>query len=975
MAEARYSRIRQVICVAGIVVALCSLVDGKTIYVDDDTPISGDGSSWANAFKYLQDALTAAQGAEKPVEIRVAQGTCRPDQGGGIAMGDVKATFRLINGVTIRGGHAGRGQPDPNAWDPNEYETILSGDLDGDDASINDPRDLPGTIKGTNSNAVVSGSGTDRTAVLDGFTVTGCAQRHTYRNSSTPTPYGGLYNLAGSPTILNCTFTGNASGGMCNIAGSNPAVANCTFTRNYEAGMANDDSSPDVRDCTFADNPNRAMYNYRSGLSLVRCSFVGNTVAGTQSGGAIYSHQSDLTLSQCSFLHNFSRTSGGAIYADSNLALTDCIFTENAAKYSGAVFSGKGRLTARGCTFRGNSEKAVINESQIASVFKDCVFSGNSSTTDGGAVYVSNAEFQRCVFAGNSVWREGNLWSAGGAVCSSQSAVFDNCTFVHNRASRGCDVYAVCSALVCSVSMSNCIFRDSADPIYVNDPFETTLSVRYCDVQGGWAGEGNLDVDPLFADPGYWDPNGTPEDPSDDFFVEGDYHLKSQAGRWDPNSPGWVLDDVTSPCIDAGDPNSPVGEESFPNGGRVNVGAYGGTVEASKSLSLSSFSGKYGGGSGTEGDPYLIFTAEQFDAVGAEPADWDKHFKLMADIDLSGYPGHELHLLGVDETNPFSGVFDGDGHRISGLGRNSTKEYSSGALFGYLTGTVKAVGLIDPNVGGRLLYYTGTLVGDNHATVSNCYAHNVNVVGGGWYAGGLVGRNLGTIADCNSTGVVHDRSAGGLVGRNGGTITGSRSAAIVSGDDVIGGLVGSNVSGTISNSCSTGAVTGDDRTGGLVGHNYEGTITCCYSAAVVTGNDGVGGLVGENWQGLVTNCYSAANVTGDRLTAGLVGDSGGGAITNCYAVGPVIGRWPVGGVVSWRHDDDIVTGCFWDMETTGCEWSAAGTGKTTAQMQTAATFLSAGWDFLGETTNGTEDVWQIPQEPGYPRLLWEAGSK
>ncbi|MBN1507997.1 MAG: hypothetical protein JW955_14185, partial [Sedimentisphaerales bacterium] len=67
-------------------------------------------------------------------------------------------------------------------------------------------------------------------------------------------------------------------------------------------------------------------------------------------------------------------------------------------------------------------------------------------------------------------------------------------------------------------------------------------------------------------------------------WIDGDYHMKSLAGRWDPNQQRWVMDDVSSPCIDAGDPNTPVGEEPQPNGGRVNLGAYGGTAEASKSL-------------------------------------------------------------------------------------------------------------------------------------------------------------------------------------------------------------------------------------------------------------------------------------------------------------------------------------------------------------------------------------------------------
>jgi hypothetical protein len=95
--------------------------------------------------------------------------------------------------------------------------------------------------------------------------------------------------------------------------------------------------------------------------------------------------------------------------------------------------------------------------------------------------------------------------------------------------------------------------------------------------------EGNTSADPCFANPGSWDDNGTTGDPNDDTWVDGDYHLKSQAGRWDPSTEDWIVDDVTSPCIDAGDPNSPTGEEPFPNGGRVNMGAYGGTAEAGKS--------------------------------------------------------------------------------------------------------------------------------------------------------------------------------------------------------------------------------------------------------------------------------------------------------------------------------------------------------------------------------------------------------
>jgi hypothetical protein len=93
--------------------------------------------------------------------------------------------------------------------------------------------------------------------------------------------------------------------------------------------------------------------------------------------------------------------------------------------------------------------------------------------------------------------------------------------------------------------------------------------VTYSNVQSGWSGDGNIDMDPLFADPNH-----------------GDFHLKSHGGRWDPISQSWFVDDISSPCIDAGSPYESIGLERFPNGDRVNMGAYGGTQEASLSPRL-----------------------------------------------------------------------------------------------------------------------------------------------------------------------------------------------------------------------------------------------------------------------------------------------------------------------------------------------------------------------------------------------------
>ena len=93
-----------------LLTAICPAATGKIIYVDDDAVGLNDGSSWQNAYNLIQDALANANSAEKPVEIRVAQGIYKPDQGTGQTPGNRGATFRLINGVKLAGGYAGLGQ-------------------------------------------------------------------------------------------------------------------------------------------------------------------------------------------------------------------------------------------------------------------------------------------------------------------------------------------------------------------------------------------------------------------------------------------------------------------------------------------------------------------------------------------------------------------------------------------------------------------------------------------------------------------------------------------------------------------------------------------------------------------------------------------------------------------------------------------------------------------------------------------------
>ena len=182
-----------------------------------------------------------------------------------------------------------------------------------------------------------------------------------------------------------------------------------------------------------------------------------------------------------------------------------------------------------------------------------CTFMSNCSNLyGGGGIYNSdsNPNITNSIFIGNSTDYETGSGIYGG------NPILVNCTLTGNQAREGGAISRGEPTLI------NCIVWGNTSPQILSD-----ASVSFSNIQDGFPGEGNIDIDPLFADP-----------------ENGDYHLKSQGGRWNPNTQSWVIDDVTSPCIDAGDPNMPVGDESVPNGGIINMGAYGGTAEASKSV-------------------------------------------------------------------------------------------------------------------------------------------------------------------------------------------------------------------------------------------------------------------------------------------------------------------------------------------------------------------------------------------------------
>jgi hypothetical protein len=331
----------------------------------------------------------------------------------------------------------------------------------------------------------------------------------------------------------------------------------------------------------------------------------------------------------------------------------------------------------------------------------------------------------------------------------------------------------------------------------------------------------------------------------------------------------------------------------------------------------------FSGGTGEPNDPYQIALADQLFHLADHRHLWDKAYVLVNDINL--HPDQTPRApFSQAVIHRFAGIFDGNDHTISNL---MITGWSYLGLFGRL---------------------------ESSAQVFDLNVIDVNMIGSHGFVGGLA-----------------DYFVGGLAGYNDGSISGCYVTGIVNGYGSTGGLVGRN-HGSIANSYSTGTVIGSRRIGGLVGSNREGIISNSYSTGTVSGEYGVGGLVGNNWRGSITASYNTGTASGELSVGGLVGENSSGNITTSYSTGTVSGTGGfVGGLVGDKSNSSSVASSFWDMETSGFAVSGGGTGRTTTQMQTASTFLNAGWDFVGETANGTEDIWWIDEGKDYPRLWWE----
>ena len=382
------------------------------IYVKADATGSNNGSSWTNAFTNLQDALTAADAG---TEIWVASGTYTPSTN----PTDRNATFQLKNGVAIYGGFAGT-ETDRDQRDWSANLSVLSGDINGS-----------GNLTG-NSFTVVTGSGTNDSAMLDGFTITAgnanddapgapndgptrggggmvndlgsptLVNLHFSGNSAAENG-GGLYNTrSSSPTLINVSFSGNTSrlgGGIANFAGSNPTLTNVNFSGNtgrFGGGMTNESgSNPILTDVSFENNSAEenggGMRNTAvSSPILSNVSFSGNTAR--LGGGIVNFFGSNPTLTNVNFSGNTAQQGGGMYNENSNPILADVSFISNEASFHGG-----------GMDNFENSAPTLVNVS----------FIGNSADRDGGGISNEGSTLllTNVLFSGNKADVGGGIWN------------------------------------------------------------------------------------------------------------------------------------------------------------------------------------------------------------------------------------------------------------------------------------------------------------------------------------------------------------------------------------------------------------------------------------------------------------------------------------------------------------------------------------------------------------------------------------
>ena len=365
-------------------------------------------------------------------------------------------------------------------------------------------------------------------------------------------------------------------------------------------------------------------------------------------------------------------------------------------------------------------------------------------------------------------------------------------------------------------------------------------------------------------------------------------------------------------------------------------------------------------GSGTEADPYQISTAADLSCAYRKG-----YYKMMNDIDLTNYinqysPSEGWESIGREGSETI--YFDGDGHKVTGLWCNSTRD-NTGLFSCFANGYLK------------------------NLTVETASGKQVK---GGSNTGILIGKMInGTIENCRVSGNLTDGTpVGGIVGLlDGGKILLSKASVTINtteDDTYVGGLVGDITSGEIDQCVTLGSITAtgkNSQVGGLVGRNAA-TVTNCYSNADVNSAYCAAGLIAYN-MGLVEKCYAVGNISSQNYGAGVIGynDGENAIIRYCAAMSQIIdvrfesqsaqsggyGQRILGGFKNGAPDPEMNNYAWKSMQLSVNELPQKvsddvmnGTAKKGVDLMTASTYQGLGWDFT--------DMWNIVEGEKYPYL-------
>lgn len=854
-----------------LIVFFCLLsytLQAQTIRYVKPSGGSGNGSSWATASGDLQAMINNSAVGDM---IFVQSGTYQP---GSMLM------FALKEGVKIYGGFIGT-------------ETQLS------------QRDWvahPTTLQPNGEVYIVYNYYLQLTSatLLDGFVITGATN-------------SGLMNYSSSPTISNCTFSGNGMG--INNYNSDPIISNCTFTNNTQGGAIFNtfNSDPVITNSSFTSNI--SPFNMGSGggggavrntggssAILTNCQFLANKAPAAE-GGAIYTETGcALSLTNCEFLANTAKYAGAIYTYQSATTITNCLFQINkATSDAGAIFNGQSSLIITGSRFLGNyaaNNGGVIVNQGHAPVINHCIFSGSSAVNyavmeNSG----SNPVITNCLFFGNKAQLNGACIGNR----ASSTPVIANCTFSGNNSGNADG--AIYNNTGGAAYIKNSIIWGNVGGIN-SAPASGTTTVTNSIIQGGFAGTGNMNVDPGFIDAPYY--NLAP-------FQQGIYRLYEcspaiNAGDNSSFPPSLTTDLAGKPRFTGAAIDMGVYEGGLtPGAGNIiyvnsllPIGSSHGTgdswANATSSLSAALVFAKQNQSMWTAANPLKIYIGigHHWPRLRADNPcsamngnDRDNTFPLVSNVMIYG---------GFD---PANGIDDLSDTRISGSNgtilrgdvgtfvNNSDNIYHLVSAAGVTNAVVDGCTISEGNANStNTTTINGTTITNNDGGGVYCYSSAIALTnciisgnqssnfGGGVYTFNSPGT---TLNNCTVTGNTSDY---------GGGVFNSSSSPAISGGSITNNRAGYGA-GLFNHNTSSPVVQGTSFSGnqgttfGGAVYNNAGSVAR-YTNCNFTGNSTIGSTVGGG--GMFNN--AASPVVNNCVFSGNSGDHGG-AIYNYSTSSPV----------------------------------------------------------------------------------------